>query len=315
MSEPYLRNVIIVGAGGQVGGQIVQQLLAEGKHKVTALTRPDSSSSMPPGINSIQKVDYDQPDQLAAAMSGQDVLIITMGAIAPASSSLKLIDAAATAGVKYIVPNEWGTDRAQVQIGKDMMLAEGQIKICQYIESKGLNWISIGCGFWYEFSLSGMEARFGFDFTKRNLTWFDDGNTKITVTTWPQTALGLARVLALPLESSSGPSISKYGNGQTLVSSFLLSQRDVLDSVLRVTGGKEDDWTFTNEEVKSRFARGMQMLQKGDFDGFTIAMYSRAFFPDDAMVHEAKVANAVLDLPKEDLDEATKVAIQMAPHD
>lgn len=312
MSGSYLKNVIIVGAGGQVGGHIVQQLLAEGKHKVTALTRPDSSSSMPSGVYDIRKGDYDQPDQLATAMVGQDVLIITMGAMAPASSSLKLIDAAAAAGVKYIVPNEWGTDRAQAQIGKDMMLAEGQIRICEYIESKGLKWISIGCGFWYEFSLSGTEARFGFDFKQRTVTLFNEGTTKITVTTWPQTALGLARVLALPLESASGASISRYANSQVLVSSFAVSQRDMLDSVLRVTDGKESDWTITHEDAKARFGRGMQMLQKGDFEGFTIAMYSRAFFPGDTMEHEAKVANAALELPRESLDECTKGAIRMA---
>lgn len=142
-----------------------------------------------------------------------------------------------------------------------MMLAEGRIKICEYIESKGLKWISIGCGFWYEFSLSGTEAGFGFDFEKRTSTFFNDGITKITVTTWPQTALGLARVLALPLNSTSGASISKYANSQVLVSSFAVSQRDMLDSIMRVTGRKESDWTITHENAKARFGRGIQMLQ------------------------------------------------------
>lgn len=312
MSAPYLKNILVVGAGGQIGGQIVHQLLTEGKHNVAALTRPQSSSPMPSGLHSIRKANYDDPDELAAAMNGQDVLVITMGAMAQASSSVALIDAAAVAGIKYIIPNEWGTDRAQVQLGKDLMLAEGQIKICEYIESKGLKWISIGCGFWYEYSLANYEERFGFDFSRRSVTFFDDGDTKITVTTWPQTALCLARVLALPFETSSGPSLSKYENSQVLVSSFFVSQRDMLASVLRVTGDQESDWTITSEGAKDRFTRGMGMLQKGDFDGFTLAMYSRAFFANDAMNHEAKTANEVLGLPKEEFDEATKIAVSMA---
>ena len=80
-----------------------------------------------------------------------------MGAMAPASTSIKLINAAAVAGIRYIVLNEWGSDRNQVQLGKDLMLAEGHIKICEHIVSKGLKWISIGCGFWYEYSLAGTE--------------------------------------------------------------------------------------------------------------------------------------------------------------
>lgn len=86
----------------------------------------------------------------------------------------------------------------------------------------------------------------------------------------------------------------------------------MLASVLRTTGDQESDWTITSERAKDRFARGMGVLQKGDFDGFTLAMYSRAFFADDAMDHEAKIANEVLGLPKEDFDEATRVAVSMA---
>ncbi|KAG9943794.1 hypothetical protein KCU85_g8395, partial [Aureobasidium melanogenum] len=312
MSAPFFKNVLVVGAGGQIGGQIVHQLLKEGKHNVSALTRPQSHSVMPSGVHSIHKANYDSPNELSAAMQGQDVLVITMSAVAQPSSSIALIDAAAAAGIKYIIPNEWGVDRAQVQIGKDIMLAERAIKITQYIESKGLKWISIACGFWYEHSLAGSEARFGFDFAKRSVTFFDDANVKITVTTWPQTALCLARVLALPFETSSGPSISKYENSQVFVSSFFVSQRDMLASVLRVTGDQESDWTITSEATDDRFARGMGMLQKGDFTGFPLVMYSRVFFAHDAMNHEAKVANGLLDLPKEDFDEATRAAVSMA---
>ncbi|KAK6001684.1 hypothetical protein QM012_002174 [Aureobasidium pullulans] len=313
MSASHLRNVLIVGAAGQFGSHIVQQLLEQGKHNVSALTRPQSSASMPSGLHSVRKADYHHPDdELAAAMKGQDILVIIMGYMAEASTSIALIDAAAAAGIKYIIPNEWGTDRAQVQLGKDLMLAEGQIKICKYIESKGLKWISIGCGFWYDYSLANNRERFGFDFAEKRVTIFDDGNTKITVSTWAQIGLCLARVLALPFETSSGPSISKYENSQVLVSSFHVSQRDMFESVLRVTGDQQSDWTITSEAAEDRFARGMELLQKGDLAGFTLAMYSRAVFADDAMYHESKVANAVLGLPKEDFDEATRAAVSMA---
>jgi hypothetical protein len=154
--------------------------------------------------------------------------------------------------------------------------------------------------------------RFGFDFANRMVTFFDDGNTRITVSTWPQTALCLSRILALQLHSSSGPSISQYETKQVLVTSFILSQQDMFESVLRVTGDEKSDWTIRYEDAKQRFSRGMRMLQQGNFDGFNIAMYSRAFFRDDPMNHEENAANLVLNLPKEDLDEATKLAISMA---
>ncbi|KAK5721210.1 hypothetical protein LTR17_014771 [Elasticomyces elasticus] len=232
-------------------------------------------------------------------MKGQDVLIITMNAMQPVETSLKLIDAAAAAGVRYIVPNELVSNREQVQLGKDLMLVEGQIKI------------SIGCGFWYEHSLAGTETRFGFDFAKRTVTFYNEGDTKITTSTWTQTGRALAHVLALPLTSEAGLSIAQLENSQVLITSHYVWQRKMLDSILRVTGYQESQWTISHDGAKARFGRGMSMMQQGNFQGFEIAMYSRVFFPDDPMNHEAKVMTAALDLPKEDLDASTRTAISM----
>lgn len=54
------------------------------------------------------------------------------------------------------------------------------------------------------------------------------------------------------------------------------------------------------------------MLAGGDMWGFSVALYSRLFFPDGACDLEAKLVNDVLLLPKEDLDDATKEALSMA---
>ncbi|KAK4959733.1 hypothetical protein LTR10_002620 [Elasticomyces elasticus] len=235
-----------------------------------------------------------------------------MNAMQPVETSLKLIDAAAATGVRYIVPNELVSKREQVQLGKDLMLAEGQIKVCEHIMSKHLKQIGVGCDFWYEHSLAGTETRFGFDFAKRTVTFYDEGDTKITTSTWTQTGRALAHVLALPLTSEAGLSIAQLENSQVLITSHYVSQRKMLDSILRVTGYQESQWTISHDGAKARFGRGMSMMQQGNFHGFEIAIYSRAFFPDDSMNHEAKVMNAVLDLPKEDLDASTRTAISMA---
>ncbi|KAK3651958.1 hypothetical protein LTR22_011888 [Elasticomyces elasticus] len=231
-------------------------------------------------------------------MKGQDVLIITMNAMQPVETSLKLIDAAAAAGVRYIVPNELVSNREQVQLGKDLMLVEGQMKVCEHIVSKHLN-------------LAGTETRFGFDFAKRTVTFYDEGDTKITTSTWTQTGRALAHVLALPLTSEAGLSIAQLENSQVLITSHYVWQRKMLDSILRVTGYQESQWTISHDGAKARFGRGMSMMQQGNFQGFEIAMYSRVFFPDDPMNHEAKVMTAALDLPKEDLDASTRTAISM----
>lgn len=47
------------------------------------------------------------------------------------------------------------------------------------------SYISVSTGFWYEWSLA-ITAAFGFDFANRTVNFFDDGDTKISVSTWPQ---------------------------------------------------------------------------------------------------------------------------------
>lgn len=78
-----------------------------GKHTVTAITRPDSKSKLPSGVE-IKKVDYSSQESLVSALTGQEVLIITMAVTAPRDTEAKLIEAAAAAGVPYVFPNEWG---------------------------------------------------------------------------------------------------------------------------------------------------------------------------------------------------------------
>jgi hypothetical protein len=127
---------------------------------------------------------------------------------------------------------------------------------------------------------------------------------------------GLAGLLSLKVlpddENDKSPTISQYENGSVNISSFFVSQRDMFDSVLRVTGDKESNWKISYEPVKERYARGKEMMQKGSMAGFGMMLYARLFFPDGAADFNDRLDNEALGLPKEDLDEFTKVAIDMA---
>lgn len=49
--------------GGSVGRYLVEELVKTGKHKVTAITRSDSTSKPPAGVE-VKKVNYDDQDSL-----------------------------------------------------------------------------------------------------------------------------------------------------------------------------------------------------------------------------------------------------------
>jgi len=147
-SSNHIETIAIIGAGGQVGGVIAKALITQGKHKLTAITRPDSSSRMPEGLHEVRKADYSDHAALVQALKGQQVLIITMAATVPKETQMKLIDAAKEAGVTYIMPNEYGVAIDNEQFAKDIMIGAGSLAVRRHIEKIGLKWIGLSCGFW-----------------------------------------------------------------------------------------------------------------------------------------------------------------------
>lgn len=87
----------------------------------------------------------------------------------------------------------------------------------------------------------------------------------------------------------------------------------MLDSILRVTGDTEKDWTIKTEPVKVRYENGVEARRTGTDRQRGRLVYSRVFFPDDAGNHGKTrvLANDVLGLPKEVLDDATRIAVAM----
>jgi hypothetical protein len=111
---------------------------------------------------------------------------------------------------------------------------------------------------------------------------------------------------------AESPCLDRFRNSYVYVSSFTVSQKDMLASVMRVTKTAINDWTVTKEPVKARYAAGMEQMKKGDRMGFGKLLYARIFYPDDGGNAEKTkgLHNDLLGLPKEDIDEYTKLAIQ-----
>ncbi len=199
------------------------------------------------------------------------------------------------------------------------MIAEAHAKTRNQIESLGKSsWIGVICNFWYEFSLSSAPETYGFDFKNRAVTLYDDGNTRINTSTWPQCGRAVANLLSLKVlpddENDKRPCRANFKNNYVYLSSFNINQREMLDSVMRVTGLSEQDWKVDHEDVKERYKNGVEEMKKGHRAGFAKLLYSRVFYPDGSGNYEKTkgLHNDILGLPKEDLDEYTKIAVKMS---
>jgi len=300
---------------GNSGKHIVSALLKTGKHTVTVLTRSATHDQLPSGVH-IAQVDYDEPSTLVTALHGQDALVITLGATAPPDTQTKLFRAAADAGVSYVFPNEWSPDCDHAGLIADAPIFAGKRPAREEIVSLGKSaYIAVCTGFWYEMMLPLGPAAFGFDIAKRSVTFYDEGETRISVSTWPQVGRAVAAILSLPIEDQGeGACLEGIRNRLVYVNSFTVNQKEMLESLVRVTKTKQEDWKIETQDVKERFVEGNQLAKAGNRMGFAQAMSARVFYPDGNGDFETNrgTLNAVLGLPKEDLDEATAVAVERA---
>ncbi|KAL9051806.1 MAG: hypothetical protein Q9162_005800 [Coniocarpon cinnabarinum] len=310
-----IERVAIIGAGGQVGKHIAEAIMKTGKHTVTAITRTGSQSTLPPGIK-VTHVDYDNEQSLVDGLKGQQFLFISLAVTAPHDTQDKLIKAAAKAGVPWIMPNGYGSDPLNEKYINENFTGGVLRAGIKAVEDTGTaSWIIMACQHWYEYSLTVGAWAYGFDFANKQVTFYDDGKTPITTSTWLQCGRAAASLVSLPIlpenETDKSLTLSRWRNKPLYIASFKLTQRDMLDSVERVTGTKDGEWKIDHEPVHDRFERGKKALAGGDRTGFGTTMYARCFFPQGDTNVQDKLDNERLGLPKEDLDEATERAVEL----
>lgn len=306
-----LSTKVSIQATGNIGGQFSKSLLQQGKHTVTALVRAGSKGTLPDGVKRIE-VDFDNVETVVSALSGQQFLIITLSTNAPQDLHSKIVSAAAKAGVRWIMPNSFSNDIRDERLVKEDMYSASSVARCEEIEKAGCSYVALACGFWYQWSLALGPMCFGFDIANKKVIFFDDGTVPLPTSTWQLCGDAIAKLLALP-ESGADLSLDNWKNQPLYIASFVITQRDMLDSLHRVLGDKDSDWEIKHEDSKERYGQGLQDLQKGDMSGFMRAMYTRPFYPESNANYKATrgLSNETLGLPQEDLDAATKEAVEM----
>lgn len=266
------------------------------------------------------KASNDDHATLVAALRDQDALLITLSVTVPEGTERKLIRAAADAGVPWVLPNDWGCDTTIEDVVNDIPGVGKTPKSRRDIAETGVcSYLSVTTGFWYEWSLA-IPPSFGFDFPNKQVTFIDDGETKISTSTWPQVGRAVTALLSLPIKPEGGNlerCLEHFKNEIIFVNSFNISQKDMLESVLRVTGDKLEDWTITKEPARERYAAAVKALQTGDRMAYVRMMYTRVFYDDGNGDFETRrgTSNKLLGLPKESIDEATSRAIERAETD
>lgn len=297
MSSKQGRKITVVGGTGTVGSANLSALLAQDIHTITAISRADSSATYPASV-AVVRGSYDDEGFLVSALKDQEVLILQLGRFALGAQGT-FIRAAAKAGVKYILPTEFGSDPLALELTQKLA-SHGKEQYRKLIEELGVgSWIAVVNNPWFDWSLG--RGLWGIDIPGRKATLWDGGNTKFNTTTLQRVGESVAALLSLPEEQ-----LVQYKNACFYISSFHITQREMLDSVLRATKTIEADWKIEIRDVVDLVAQTNEEVKKGNMMALINQFYSMHAVEGQGGDYSRKIADLKLGLREESLDEVVQ---------
>lgn len=294
-----IKNVIVLGAGGNLGESILSAFLNESSFNTTVLSRSGSKTVFPTGAK-VKYADYESSASLKEAFQGQDA-VVSLIATAAIGDQKKLIDAAIEAGVKRFLPSEYGANNPDERLTDIVPPLTAKVGIVDYLKSKedAISWTSIITGPFFDW---GLKVGFlGFDGSSKTATIWDGGKAVFSTTNLHQ--IGLAIIKALEKAD-----LTK--NQYVYVSGFQTSQKEILAIAEKLSGTK---WTVRNIDAKEMIAEERSKLQKGDYSGIPNLILCATFEAEQQLgdYSSAGLWNGKLGLPEESLEETVRMALSL----
>lgn len=139
-------------AGGNLGPFILENLDSDPYFNVSVLSRKGSSSKFPSHVK-VFTVDESYPEnELLEAFKGQDGIVLLLPPN-EVEKHKRVIDAAIKAGVKRVIPGEFGSDTTKKELVDAVPIFATKVEVVKYLQSKedtGLSWSAIITGGFFD---------------------------------------------------------------------------------------------------------------------------------------------------------------------
>ncbi|MCJ1251754.1 hypothetical protein MMC30_008992 [Trapelia coarctata] len=289
-----IKNVMVIGAGGNVGKPVLQALLDSAAFNVSVLTRPSSTSTFPPTVR-VHKTEYTET-ALVTVFQGQDAIISTVNFLALPDQKM-YIDAAIKAGVKRFFPSEFSVDSLDPAVLELLPFFHQKKEIIEYLrikESEGLTWTGFCTGLFFDWGL-----RIGllqFSLLTQTASLWDTGSTPFPTTTLATVGAALVHALLHPAASAN-----KY----LRIASFTPTHNEILAALEKATAKRwEVQWTTTEAQVSA----ARELMAKGDVGTGMLPLVLAAAFGkvEGREGREGGEDNKVVGVGGEDLEKVVK---------
>ncbi|KAH7090245.1 isoflavone reductase family protein [Paraphoma chrysanthemicola] len=292
-----IKNVIIIGAGGNLGPSILKAFLSS-SFNTTVLSREGSTSTFPSGVK-VVRANYDSVDSLKKAFEGQDA-VVSLVAGHVLGDQNKLIDAAIAAGVKRFIPSEFGSNTPDARTRAIVPVFEAKVGTVNYLKSKEkeISWSSVITGPFFDW---GLKVGFlGFNGADKTATLFDNGAATFSTT-------NLATIGSAVVKTLEHADATK--NQYIYVSGFQTTQKQILEVAEKVTGAK---WTVNHATAKGTIEEGRAKLAKQDFSGIGNLIVGLTYGADEQLgdLSPAGLWNEKLGLKEFDIETSVKKGLE-----
>lgn len=293
-----LSNVTIVGASGNIGEPVLAALLADPSLSVTILARPGSKIlSHPPERASVKTADFSNHEALVSALRGADALVLTLVVDASTMGTQQtLIAAAVEAGVKRVIPSEFGSNLDNQRV-RELSVFTEKVKVRKVLEglaSEGkISWTAVSNGGFFDWGL-----KVGFldqDAKSKKATLYDGGDLPISFTLLSDVAKAVAGILKHPEETK---------NRLVYVQSTRLSLKQLSAIQEKVLGIKFDTTVVSTQDV---LKEANEKIAKGDPSGFFMQLLPSVVGKDCGGDYEGKDSNELLGIKLLDETEIEEV--------
>ncbi|KAI1086792.1 NAD(P)-binding protein [Rostrohypoxylon terebratum] len=290
MMGSLIRNAVVVGASGNVGKEIAQELVKAG-FDVTALTREGSTAAFPENLT-VKKVDYRSFESLVSALEGQDAVVSAIATVAVGSQKI-LADAAVAAKVKRFISSEFGVNTRTLGDSAIGKILRGKVEVLDYIieksrENPWFTWNGVSSGLFFDWGLRA--GSLGFDKSTKTAIIYDSGNEPVQGSNLSFIGRAVAAILSRP---------EKTANQYLSIASFNPSQNQILEILESETGEK---WKVEHASTAEQEKIGLEKLSKGDFSAFSNLLRKHAYADGaDHAVEGDNSANEFLGLREDDL--------------
>ncbi|KAF2799375.1 NAD(P)-binding protein [Melanomma pulvis-pyrius CBS 109.77] len=252
-------KIAVAGGSGQVAHEIIDALIATGKHEITILSRNASAGDSAPGVM-WRAVNYDDKSSLVGALQGIHTVLSFIQLLSdPENKSQKtLIDAAIVAGVNRFAPSEWGSSGTV-----DMPWWTGKEEVREYLKKvnekgKVLQYTLIQPGLFLDYLASPYKTAKHvapldtmFDFQNRRAIVVEGYDAIMTLTT----AEDLAAVVAGAVDyDGEWPEIGGISGNRIPISQILKIGEEVRGRPFTIETVKLDD--LENGELKTSWILG-----------------------------------------------------------